>query len=156
RQRNRRRRHRGRSRRTGHALAAAPGHRRSARSADHRPGHHARGVARGDRRSNPCTPTPRRPVRASSLFALSLALLAGLGGAAAVKLSGVSNQPSPKTEPPAPPPAVPPPPTYVLVAGRTLHPGDYVGPEDVRLRPLQEDEKADYQANHANYLPPVG
>jgi len=88
-------------------------------------------------------------VRASTLFALSIALLVGLGAAVAVKVSGVLNPPAPPVAPPLPPP--PP----ILVAARNLNVGDAVGVTDARVRPLAPTETYDYQKNRANYLPPV-
>ena len=89
-------------------------------------------------------------MRASTLFALTLAVLVGLGVAIAAKLSGFFSPPAP-----APTPAVKKAEVMVLAAARNLFAGDMLDPNGVRVRALRADELADYQKNKDNYLPPV-
>lgn len=85
-------------------------------------------------------------MRASTLFALTLAVLVGLGTAAAIKVSGVFTKPP---EPAAPKrPDVP-----VLVAARNIFAGDLIDTAWVGTRPLRPDELEHYEKNKEQYLP---
>lgn len=85
-------------------------------------------------------------MRASTLFALTLAVLVGLGTAAAIKVSGVFNKPE------APPPAKRPD-VSVLVAARNIFKGDLIDTTWVTTRPLHPDEMEQYDKNKDQYLP---
>lgn len=86
-------------------------------------------------------------MRASTLFALTLAVLAGLGTAAAIKVSGVFNKP-PEPQPAAKRPDVP-----VLVAARNIFAGDLIDTTWVTTRPLRPEELEQYEKNKDQYLP---
>lgn len=84
-------------------------------------------------------------MRASSLFALTLALLAGVGAVIAARQAGWLGRPdAPKEKE-----------VTVLVAARNLFPGDLIDASYVRTRPLRPDEKEDYEKAKADFLPPV-
>lgn len=85
-------------------------------------------------------------MRASTLFAIALAVFLGLGVVAAAKYSGIFNPR--KTE--APPPKV-----YlkVLVAAKNLFENMTILPGDLRVREMSDEEEADYAIHKANYLP---
>lgn len=93
-------------------------------------------------------------MRASILAVVAVALIVGLGMVFVVKQLGLLNPPPPPPEPvvTAPPP---PPPTMVLAPVRALFEGDTVSPADIRPRPLRPEEAKEYEANKADYLPPV-
>lgn len=89
-------------------------------------------------------------MRASTLFALTAAVLIGLGVAVAAKMSGYFNKPqdtqqAKKIE------------TQVLVAARNLFAGDAINATDLRLRAMTEAELKDYsdENKRKNFLPPV-
>jgi Flp pilus assembly protein CpaB len=90
-------------------------------------------------------------VRASTLFALSLALLIALGAAVAVKVSGVLNPPPPPAKSEIVQVQAP----NLLVAARNLHAGDSVSVGDVRLRPMTLAEYEEYKKSSAGLLPAV-
>ncbi|MCS6850440.1 MAG: Flp pilus assembly protein CpaB [Gemmataceae bacterium] len=87
-------------------------------------------------------------MRASTLFAITIAVLLGLGLAIAAKVSGVFDRPPPAEakKPDAP---------AVLVPTRNLFAGDVIRPGDVQVRQLREDELAEYRRDPKQYLPPV-
>src|SRR5262245_25655262 len=85
-------------------------------------------------------------MRASTLFALTLAVLVGLGTAAAIKVSGVFNRP-PEPQP-AKRPEVP-----VLVAARNIFAGDLIDVTWVGTRALRPEELEHYEKNKDQYLP---
>jgi Flp pilus assembly protein CpaB len=88
-------------------------------------------------------------MRASTLFALTVAVLIGLGVAVAAKLGGYFS----------PPPAVEPPPKkaeiMILAAAHNLFAGDLIDPSGVHVRALKPEELAHYQKNRDQYLPPL-
>ncbi len=87
-------------------------------------------------------------MRASTLFALTIALLLALGVAVAAKYSGFFDS--------APPPVAKQSPTIqILVAGQNLFEGMTISGNEVRVRDLREGEYAHYQANRDKYLPPI-
>jgi Flp pilus assembly protein CpaB len=88
-------------------------------------------------------------MRASTLFALTLAILAGLGVAIAGKRLGLFKGPPPP-EPPAKRPEV-----QALVAGRNLFAGDLIDTASVKVRPLRPEELEHYDRNKDDYVPPV-
>ncbi len=73
-------------------------------------------------------------MRASTMFALIVAVLVGLGAAVAAKATGVFNRAEPKKEPP---------PIMVLAAASNIFEGNMIQTADVRVRPasLQEVEQ---------------
>src|SRR5262245_64485139 len=87
-------------------------------------------------------------MRATTLFALTAALLIGLGLAVAAKMGGYFDRKQPAAE-------VKKPEIQVLVAGRNLYANDLIDVSGVRVRALRDDEKKDFEANAKNYLPPV-
>lgn len=91
-------------------------------------------------------------MRASTLFAITLAGLLGLGVAVVAKMTGLFNGRSPeaKQAPPAPEPEI-----YVLVGTHNLFAGTVIQGADIRLRPLHPEEKADYERNKDRYFPPT-
>jgi Flp pilus assembly protein CpaB len=90
-------------------------------------------------------------MKATTLFALTIALVLGLGAAATAKYFGLLD---PKAAAATPPPPPPPPPT-ILVAGTNLFKGHALSAADVRVRPARPEEVADYNANQKDYLPAV-
>jgi Flp pilus assembly protein CpaB len=86
-------------------------------------------------------------VKASSLFTVIVALLAGLAVAAIAKVSGIFNR-----QPP-PPPARPE--IQVLVPNHNLFEGFVVQSGDVKARALRPDELEHYYKHKDQYLPPV-
>jgi Flp pilus assembly protein CpaB len=87
-------------------------------------------------------------MRASTLFALTVAVLMGLGVAVAVKMSGYfAKAPEPaaaaKVEVP------------VLVAGRNIFAGDVIDTSYVGTRNMRPDELKEYEKNKDVFLPPV-
>lgn len=99
-------------------------------------------------------------MRASFLLVLTLAVLVGLMVAVGVRYSGLLNPPAvaqpvvPAPEPKPEPKPAPPPAPRVLAMVRNVFAGDTIEFTDVRARPIKEDEKKDYEANKADYLPP--
>lgn len=90
-------------------------------------------------------------MKATTLFALTIALVLGLGAAATAKYFGLLD---PKVAAaPAPPP--PPPPPTILVAGTNLFKGHALSAADVKVRPARPEEVADYNLNQKDYLSPV-
>jgi Flp pilus assembly protein CpaB len=87
-------------------------------------------------------------MKASTLFALTLALLVGLGVTVMARLAGWFSKP------PEPAPKKIDPPT-VLVAGRNIFAGDLIDNTWVRTRPLRPGEQAHYDSHKDQYLPPV-
>jgi Flp pilus assembly protein CpaB len=87
-------------------------------------------------------------VRASTLFAATLAILTGLGVVAAAKYSGFF-APREKETPPKPQPIM------ILAAKKNLFEGIALTADDVQVRALRADEMDAYQANKAKYLPPL-
>ena len=83
-------------------------------------------------------------MRASTMFALIVAVLVGLGAAVAAKASGVFNRTEAKKEPP---------PIMVLAAANNIFEGNMIQQADVRVRPatLQEAE----QLKRGELLPPM-
>ncbi|HMP17951.1 MAG TPA: hypothetical protein PKD72_13065, partial [Gemmatales bacterium] len=73
-------------------------------------------------------------MRASTMFAMIVAVLVGLGAAVAAKATGIFNRAEPKKEPP---------PIMVLAAANNIFEGNMIQTADVRVRPasLQELEQ---------------
>jgi Flp pilus assembly protein CpaB len=87
-------------------------------------------------------------LRASTLFAITVAVLLGLGAAVAAKAFGLfTRQP-----PPLPPKQEE---IQVLVPAHNLFEGFTVQPADVKTRPLRPDELSQYKQHKDDYLPPV-
>lgn len=84
-------------------------------------------------------------MRASTLFALTIAILIGLGVAVAARVSGFFQAPV----------AVAQPEIKVLVAAKNLFKGDVIDSTGIQVRTLRPEEIAVYQKNKASYLPPV-
>ncbi len=99
-------------------------------------------------------------MRASFLLVLVVAVVVGLLVAMGVRYFGLLNpppapqplvdKPEPKPEPKPAPPPVP----RVLATLRNVFAGDTIEYTDIRSRPLKDEEKKDYEANKAEYLPP--
>lgn len=70
-------------------------------------------------------------MRASTMFALIVAVLVGLGAAVAAKATGVFSKAEPKKEPP---------PIMVLAAANNIFEGSMIQPVDVRVRPATSQE----------------
>jgi Flp pilus assembly protein CpaB len=87
-------------------------------------------------------------MRASTLFAITIAILLGLAAAITVKVTGYFSNPSQVA--PAKAPEIP-----VLVAARNLFKGDMIDGGWVQVRMLRGDEIKDYEQNRDKYLPPV-
>jgi len=85
-------------------------------------------------------------MRASTIFALCLALLVGL--AAAVVNRVVNHKPVQAPEVKAAPP-------QVLVAGRNIFAGDLIQPSWVKVRPMRPEEEASLGKQKDLLLPPV-
>lgn len=85
-------------------------------------------------------------MRASTIFALCLALFVGL--AAAVVNRVVNHKPVPAPEAKAEPPKV-------LVAGRNIFAGDLIQPSWVKVRPMRPDEVETLARHKDLLLPPV-
>lgn len=83
-------------------------------------------------------------MRASTVFALTLAVLIGLGAVVGARWAGYLG----KTEPAKKE-------IQVLVAARNLFPGDMIETTWVKARALRPEEIAHYEANKQSYLPPV-
>ena len=84
-------------------------------------------------------------MRASTMFAMTLALLAGVGAVVATRSAGWFTKPEPPKEKEI----------QVLAAARNLFPGDLIDASYVKTRPLRADEREDYEKNKANFLPAV-
>jgi Flp pilus assembly protein CpaB len=79
------------------------------------------------------------------MFAMTLALLAGLGSVVAARYAGWLG----KVEPPREKEKE----VQVLVAARNIFPGDLIDASYVRTRPLKPEEKSDYQQKQDDFLP---
>ncbi len=88
-------------------------------------------------------------MRASTLFALTLAILVGLGVAIAGKRLGLFKGP-PAPEPPAKKADV-----MALVAARNLFAGDLIDTAGVKVRALRPEELDHYQQHKDDYVPAV-
>jgi Flp pilus assembly protein CpaB len=86
-------------------------------------------------------------MRASTLFALTAAVLIGLGVAVAAKMGGYFNKPAE--------PAAKKIETQVLVAAKNLFAGDAIDATGIRLRPMKEDELKKFTEKPENFLPAV-
>lgn len=86
-------------------------------------------------------------MRASTLFALTLALLIGLGVAVAARWAGLLGKApeTPKKEKEI----------QILVAAKNLFPGDVIDASGVKTRALKPEETAHYEANKDKFLPAV-
>ena len=84
-------------------------------------------------------------MRASTMFAMTLALLAGVGAVVATRSAGWFAKPEPPKEKEI----------QILAAARNLFPGDLIDASYVKTRPLRPEEREDYEKNKASYLPPV-
>src|SRR4051812_47442464 len=93
----------------------------------------------------PPSPESEFAMRASTLFAVILSLLIGLGAAAGARHFGLFDKPT--TPPPEPVVVVKEAPTKVLVSGANLFEGVYVTANQVKVRELRPDEKEFYNAN---------
>jgi Flp pilus assembly protein CpaB len=87
-------------------------------------------------------------LRASTLFAITVAALLGLGAAVAAKAMGLFN----RSAPPPPPPKEE---IQVLVPTHNLFEGFTIQAADVKTRPLRADEMTYYKDHKDDYLPPV-
>jgi Flp pilus assembly protein CpaB len=87
-------------------------------------------------------------MKASTLFAITIAVLLGLGVVAVAKYTGLF---TPKT----PPPPVVKEPARILVAARNLFEGLTITPADVRVRDIKPEEEAQYNSHKDKYLPPL-
>lgn len=83
-------------------------------------------------------------MRASTMFALIVAVLVGLGAAVAAKATGVFNPAEPKKEPP---------PIMVLAAANNIFEGNMIQAADVRTRPATPQEVD--QLRRGELLPPM-
>jgi Flp pilus assembly protein CpaB len=83
-------------------------------------------------------------MRASTMFAMIVAILLGLGVAVAAKATGFLNKAEPKKEPP---------PRMVLVAARNIFDGYCLQANDVKLRPIRPEEEA--ALKKGDLLPPM-
>jgi Flp pilus assembly protein CpaB len=84
-------------------------------------------------------------MKASTLFAITIAVLLALGVAVGAKLMGFFER-GPKTEKPAEP-------DKILVAKQNLFEGITISPDMVTVRPLRLEEREHYQNNRSKYLP---
>lgn len=83
-------------------------------------------------------------MRASTMFALIVAVLVGLGSAVAAKATGLFNKAEAKKEPP---------PIMVLAAASNIFEGNMIQPTDVRTRPATPQEIE--QLRRGELLPPM-
>jgi Flp pilus assembly protein CpaB len=83
-------------------------------------------------------------MRASTVFALTLAILIGLGAVVGARYAGYLGKADPAKKE-----------IQVLVAGKNLFPGDMIESTWVKARALRPEEVAHYEANKQQYLPPV-
>ena len=81
-------------------------------------------------------------MRASTIFALTLALLIGLGAVVGARWAGWLGRPEPPRKE-----------VQVLVAARNLFPGDVIDTTWVKARALRPEEMAEYEKNKQQYLP---
>lgn len=89
-------------------------------------------------------------MRASTLFALVIAILIGLGVAIAARMSGYfTTQKAPE------PIVVKKQEVLVLAAAKNIFAGDLIDSSSVRVRALKADEVEYYQKNKDGYLPPI-
>jgi Flp pilus assembly protein CpaB len=86
-------------------------------------------------------------MRASTLFALTAAVLIGLGVAVAAKMAGYFGKPPAEQAVKTP--------DQVLVAAKNIFSGDMINQTDVRLRALKPGEVTTYRNYPERYLPPV-
>src|SRR5436190_18865095 len=89
-------------------------------------------------------------MRASTLFALTVAVLVGLGVAIAARMSGYFNPPQKPPEPVAKKQEV-----MVLTAGRNMFAGDLIDASTVRVRAMRPEELEHYKQYKDAYLPPI-
>jgi Flp pilus assembly protein CpaB len=89
-------------------------------------------------------------MRASTLFALTAAIVLGLAVATAAKYTGYFSAPA-ATAQPAPKKAE----VQALVAARNLFAGDLIEADGLRVRTLRAEELEDYQKNKDQYMPAV-
>jgi Flp pilus assembly protein CpaB len=87
-------------------------------------------------------------LRASTLFAITVAVLLGLGAAVTAKAIGLFNRPQPP--PPSKPEEI-----QVLVPTHNLFDGFTIQAADVKTRPLRPDEVSQYRQHKDDYLPPA-
>jgi Flp pilus assembly protein CpaB len=83
-------------------------------------------------------------MRASTVFALTIAILIGLGAVVGARYAGYLGKAEPAKKE-----------VQVLVAGRNIFPGDVIEAAWVKARALRPEELAHYEANKQQYLPPV-
>jgi len=88
-------------------------------------------------------------MKASTLFILSIALLVGLGAAAAARYVGLFDKRNGGEV------VIREDTINVLVAAADLHKGIAITSENVRIRELRSDERSYFDQNRANILPPV-
>lgn len=79
------------------------------------------------------------------MFAMTLALLAGLGAVVAARYAGWLGRPEAPREKEI----------TVLAAARNIFPGDLIDASYVKARPLKPEEREEYEKDKASYLPPV-
>jgi Flp pilus assembly protein CpaB len=84
-------------------------------------------------------------MRASTLFALTVAVLLGLAVAVSLKVSGYFDKPAAAKKPDV----------SVLVASRNLFAGDVIDSSWVSVRPLKPEEQQHYDEHKDKYLPAV-
>jgi Flp pilus assembly protein CpaB len=87
-------------------------------------------------------------MRASTLFALTVAVLIGLGVAIAAKLGGYFSPPVVETPPKKQD-------IMILAAAHNLFGGDMIDVSGVHVRALKPEELAHYQSHRDQYLPPL-
>jgi Flp pilus assembly protein CpaB len=88
-------------------------------------------------------------MKASSMFALTIAILLGLSVVAGARYLGAFERPQPKAEVRAPAPPM------ILAANQNLFQGITLTTSHVYVRPLRASEIDDYQRNPEKYLPPL-
>jgi Flp pilus assembly protein CpaB len=88
-------------------------------------------------------------MRASTLFALTVAILIGLGVAIAAKLGGYFSPPAAEAPPPKKQEIM------ILAAAHNLFAGDLIDVSGVHVRALKPEEMAHYQSHREQYLPPL-
>lgn len=86
-------------------------------------------------------------MRASTLFALTIAVLIGLSVAIAARVSGIFQH-----KPPDPPAKQE---IKILVAAKNIFADNMIDTSDVQVRPLRADELAHFQEHKEEYLPAV-
>jgi Flp pilus assembly protein CpaB len=87
-------------------------------------------------------------MKASTLFAITIAVLLGLGVVAVAKYAGLF---APRAQPPAPAKEAP----KVLVAARNLFEGLTITSNDVRVRDMRPEEEEIWKTHKDKYLPPL-